>query len=429
VPAGHKQLELMWVVAPAVPARVVGDAGRLRQVLVNLLGNAVKFTDRGEVSVMVTAVPAARGMTELQFAVRDTGSGIAEADQARLFEPFVQVDSRTTRSHQGTGLGLAISRRLAGLMGGGITLTSTPGKGSTFHLTIRARSEEATAAGRPLRDVSALARRRILIVDDNPTALQIARDQAQAWAMDPICVSSAAAALGLLHAGERFDLALIDWQMPDVDGPTLIALLRQIPSAAELPVVLLSSVTATRDQLDDLADGAIQLHLKPIRPDELAAALTSALAPAATIAAPLPTTPTFDPATATAHPLRILTVDDNDINQLVMTRILERLGYRPDVAANGLEAVEACRRQCYDLVLMDIEMPEMDGFDATSTIRAASPTAPRIIGLSAHATDDVGARCLAAGMDGYLSKPLVAEQLLEQVAATTAARDEGAVDV
>ena len=404
--ADAKGLDLAYTMDDAVPEGICGDATRLRQILVNLLGNAVKFTDAGEVSLHVSARPVEGGATplvEVAFAIVDTGIGIPADRRDRLFRSFSQVDASTTRTYGGTGLGLAISRRLAELMGGAMNVDSTVGRGSCFRFTIVAPpvdapdDERADEGGAP-----PLVGRSLLVVDDNATNRRIATRHSETWGMQSYAAVSAAEALDWIDRGMRFDVAVIDRHLPGTDG---IALARAIRARGlTMPLVVLGPRGA---DADDAGLFAATLH-RPIKPAQLLDALLAAVAPG--VAAPLrpPRNQTeLDTTTAARLPLRILLAEDNPINQKVAMRILARLGYRPDLAANGLEVLEALERQEYDVVLLDVQMPEMDGLTAAREIRARWPSPrPRLIAMTANAIRGDREACLAAGMDDYLSKPV-----------------------
>jgi CheY-like chemotaxis protein len=410
--AADKRIDLFYEVADTVPGVVKGDPTRLRQILINLLGNAVKFTERGEVVLSVRLLTATGDGAEIQFDVRDTGIGIPPEAQSRLFQSFSQADSSTSRKYGGTGLGLAISRRLAELMGGRMWVESEPGQGSTFSFTIRTT---AAAAGPRLYKgggKAGLQGRRLLVVDDNATGRRILGELVRSWGMVVRDAANATEALALLRGPEPFDLAILDMQMPGMDGLQLAEEIRRLRGADELPLILLSSI----GRREDSPHLAASLH-KPIKPSQLLDALVEALwrrgrQPFAT---PFAQPPGAEPAgAADLHPERILLAEDNPVNQKVALLTLRKLGYRADVAANGSEVLEAVTRQSYDVVLMDVQMPGMDGFEAARRLRqmfANSPSRPRIIALTANAMETDRAECLAAGMDDYLAKPMKAGEL------------------
>ena len=404
--AAQKGLDLLYEVADGVPAEVRGDVTRVRQILVNLVGNALKFTEKGEVEISVRAIAGAAGK-ELQFAVRDTGIGIPPEALGRLFRSFTQVDSSTTRKYGGTGLGLAISKRLAELMGGRLWVESEPGRGSTFFFTLPA--EWIATGPRPyvVETSAAVKGKRLLVVDDNEPGRRILSALARKWGMPCTVVASAAEALDLFRAGEHFDLCALDMQMPGMDGVMLAREIRALPIGATSPLVLLSSIGRPPDESAAKLFAAILT--KPVKPAVLFEVFGRVLgvdprtSPADVISI----------ATASVHHERILLVEDNSVNQKVALHMLARHGYRADIAANGLEAVEACRNVAYDIILMDLQMPEMDGLEATRLIKAAHADRgrPWIIALTANAMDSDYERCMQAGMDDYLSKPIKKQDL------------------
>jgi PAS domain S-box-containing protein len=427
--ATEKGIDLAYLLDEQVPAAIYGDVTRLRQILVNLLSNAVKFTEKGEVVLSVVArrkeeeevVHAQEGdevpVYELHFAVRDTGIGISEEGKARLFRSFSQVDASTTRRYGGTGLGLAISKRLAELMGGTMWVDSQPGVGSTFHFTIQA--ESAPARLRPYLNAIQphLAGKRILIVDDNATNRSILTLQTQSWGMLPYAYASGQEALAQVQAGVPFDVAILDMQMPDLDGLMLAEQLRRTRKAQALPLVMLTSL-GRREINTRGVEFAAFLH-KPIKPSQLYNALNSLFVEQEQ-AQPLEkgtaaAGPQFDLGLGQRLPLQILLAEDNTVNQKLALRLLERMGYRADVVANGLEALQALQRQRYDVILMDVQMPEMDGLEATRAIHESWPAEqwPRIVAMTANAMQGDREECLAAGMDDYLTKPIQIKALQE----------------
>ncbi|MGE3492507.1 MAG: response regulator [Vicinamibacterales bacterium] len=409
--AEGKGLNLSYQVEPSVPPTIVSDGGRVRQILVNLLGNAVKFTDAGDVSVTVSATPIADSpQFEVRFVVEDTGIGIPADRLPKLFDSFSQVDASTTRKYGGTGLGLAISQRLTALLGGRIWVDSTEGKGTRVSFAIRAPAGPAGDAQPPGADDGRhLAGRVVLIVDDHAATRRSLVRQFDAWSMRTTAMASGADALAWLAGGHRCDLVLIDMQMPQMDGAALAAELRRQMGAATPPLILLSALSRPDVAQPELFAAALT---KPVRASRLFNAVSDLLAPE-----PAPERPASDirslPRLADRHPLRVLVAEDNLVNQKIALLMLERLGYRADLVANGREAVEAVRRVPYDVVLMDLQMPELDGLDATRQILAEHPAGrrPRIVALTANAFEDDRLECLAAGMDDHLSKPLQKEKL------------------
>ncbi len=411
--AVQKQLELSCDFQPGTPDMARGDAARVRQILVNYLSNAIKFTEHGDVSVVVAAEALEAGRHRFRIAVRDTGIGIPAERLERLFKSFSQVDASTTRRYGGSGLGLAICKRLAEMMGGGVTVDSEPGKGSTFAFSFVAATDPAwQQPERPGLD--ALDGKRLLVVDDNDTNRRILRRTAEDWGMRVVDLASPREARDMIGRGEHFDLAVLDDFMPDMDGVALAAAIRRHHGPASLPLLLLSSA---RHPGSDLADFNL-VRIKPLRRSGLLDAFLDLLAPAQATAP----TPEHDLPAPPAPALRILLAEDNAINRQVGTRMLESLGYHADVVENGVEAVTALQQAQYDLVLMDIHMPEMDGLEATRRIRALQDRPqPRIFAMTASALDHERQACLDAGMDRHLAKPFrrrELESMLREVAAS-----------
>ena len=417
--ASRKGLELGTLVHEGVPDVLRGDPARLRQVMFNLVGNALKFTERGEVVVRVELDRKEADAVVLRFEVSDTGIGVPEATQARLFSPFTQADRSTTRRYGGTGLGLAICRRLVELMGGEIGLRSQPEKGSTFWFT--ARFAGAAAAERAEHRAGSLAGFRALVVDDHRTSREDLERQLARWGMEAVAAPDADHALQVLRDSASrkvpFHVALVDMHMPGMGGMELGRSIKSEPAIASTRLVLLTSI-GTRGQARDAQDTGFAAFLtKPLRQSALHDCLVTLLggqAAGTTGGTPTPiiTRHTLAEARA-ARGGRILVAEDNAVNQLVAVGLLERLGYRADVVSNGRQAVEAMARTPYDLLLMDCQMPEMDGFEATRAIRAREAAGRRvpIIALTADATDRVGDLCNQAGMDDYVSKPVDRERL------------------
>jgi len=406
--AAKKGLDLLYEIAADAPSQVRGDVTRLRQILVNLLNNALKFTERGEVVLTLTTVSLGNAAIELHFAVRDTGIGISAAGIGRLFQSFSQVDASTTRKYGGTGLGLAISQRLAELMGGRMWVESEEGRGSTFHFTIRTE----VASSKPLPYLSGvrthLTGKRLLIVDDNSTNRRILATLAQNWGLAPRTADSGPAALQLVDSGETFDVAIIDMQMPGMDGVQLGQEFRKRPGSEKLPMVLLSSAGMHNEIPESLF--AIRLT-KPAKASQIFDAIAGIFPwEEESLKAQRPHDPTVvAPAAVPTRAERILLAEDNIVNQKVALHMLARLGYRADVAANGVEALSAVHRQHYDVVLMDVQMPEMDGLEATKRMVKEFPLRkdrPWVIALTANAMQGDRELCLHSGMDDYISKPL-----------------------
>ncbi len=415
--AFRKGLEIAALVGADLPARVCGDAGRLRQILMNLAGNAVKFTSEGTVMLTVDVDRAAALPGDprvfLRFEIIDTGIGIDEEQQGKLFQEFVQVDASTTRRYGGTGLGLAISRKLARLMGGDIGVRSRPGEGSTFHVVVPFEVVE----GASLHQVVPPGRR-VLIVDDTPTNCTIFEKQLGSWGLVPVSATSGdlalAAMMKALALGTPFDLVISDHHMPGMDGYELTRTLKSVPAFAAVPVILASSGVAEH------ADGATLFHAifsKPVRPTELQTCLARLLGGTPAPAVIRVAEREEGASRGTAVRYRLLVAEDNHINARVALGYLENAGHRVDLVATGLEAVEAVRRFPYDLVLMDMQMPELDGLEATRVIRKLQGERGQIpiVALTANAMRVDSERCLAAGMNDHLPKPFDKAVLLEKV--------------
>ncbi len=414
----HKQgLELACHIPPEVPDRLVGDTGRLFQIIANLVGNAIKFTEQGEVLVDVAVASQTAEEIDLHVAVRDTGIGIPLDKKRLIFEAFSQADGSMTRKYGGTGLGLAISSRLVAMMGGRIWVESEIGQGSAFHFTVRLGLQREAALKPSLQpvDVQDLP---VLVVDDNATNQRIFEELLANWGMKPIVVDSGRAALEEMQraadAGAPIPLVLLDAMMPEMDGFALAGRIKQHPELARATIMLLSSVTQHSDAARCQQLG-IAAHLtKPIKQSELLNAILTVLHPSS---AKTPKPPAHRPLLpGNRRHLHILVAEDNAINQRLVVRMLEKRGYTLKVAGNGKEVLAALKSEAFDLVLMDVQMPEMDGFEATAAIRAREQgTHMPIIAMTAHAMKGDRERCLAVGMDAYVSKPLLAPQLFEVI--------------
>jgi PAS domain S-box-containing protein len=414
--AAEKRLDLAYLLDGQVPVAIVGDVTRLRQILVNLLSNAVKFTSQGDVVLTLTARrleekeggAADAASYELHFAVKDTGIGISEEGKTRLFHSFSQLDVSTTRRYGGTGLGLAISKRLAELMGGTMWVESQQGAGSTFHFSIRAQAAPAPTRIHLQANQPYLEGKRILLVDDNAANRQLLTLQTQSWGMIPVACASGEEALAQVRAGATFDVAILDMQMPEMDGVTLAKQLQGLSGTQAFPLILLTSLGRREIEMQD---GLFASFLyKPIKASQLYNVLAAIFIEQATVShiQPAMSQTTLNPQMGRELPLRILLAEDNTVNQKLALRLLERLGYRADVAGNGLEVLEALQRQPYTVVLMDVQMPEMDGLEASRAINERWPEQerPRIIAMTANAMQGDREECLAAGMDDYLTKPI-----------------------
>ena len=410
----EKHLNLAYLIEDGTPEALVGDSARIRQILVNLLSNAVKFTHQGEVFVSVDSEPLQGQLHRIRFAVHDSGIGIPADQLPLLFQSFTQVDASTTRKYGGTGLGLAISKRLAELMGGGISVQSEAGRGSVFQVNVLVEAAAAAPVVFLQRNVPLLSGKRLLVVDDNLTNRRILTRLALRWGMVPSTLPSALEALDRIRHGEGFDLAILDFSMPGMNGLELAAQIRARRSAEELPIVMLTSLGQRPAPHNEASAGLAAYLSKPIKASELFTTLSAVVQGrrVAPVAAPALAAP-LDSALGTRLPLRVLIAEDHPINQRVAVQLLQRLGYRADVAGNGLAAIEAIERQAYDVVLMDIQMPEMDGLQAARWIvqRRGRNGLPRIVAMTANAMPGDREAYLAAGMDGYVAKPIELDTL------------------
>ncbi len=411
--AAQKELDLAYIFEGEVPAAVNGDVTRLRQILLNLLSNAVKFTERGEVVLTVNATTI-DGSPALTLTVQDTGIGLTREVIGRLFQKFSQADASTTRRYGGTGLGLAISKRLAELMGGSMRAASDgPGRGATFAFTIKAPPAELPAPGRRefIGAQPELQGRQVLVVDDNATNRRVLNLQMAKWGMVPTDAATPDAALRVLGEGRTFDLAIVDMHMPRMDGVELAQRIRATHPA--LPLVLFTSLG--RKEAGDTGKLFNAYLAKPLRQSQLFDTLVTLLAHDAVPKATAASKPRLDAGMAARHPLRILLAEDNVVNQKLALRLLQQMGYRADLASNGIEAIESVARQTYDVILMDVQMPEMDGLEASRRITAKWPAGerPRIVAMTANAMQGDREMCLAAGMDDYLTKPIRVDQLVD----------------
>jgi signal transduction histidine kinase/CheY-like chemotaxis protein len=411
--AGSKGLNLAYYIDEDVPIYVEGDITRLRQILVNLTGNAVKFTRQGEIVVSASSAPLPNGLHEIHLTVKDTGIGIAKNRMNRLFHSFSQGDASTTRQYGGTGLGLAISKRLTELMGGTMWIESEVGKGSIFHFTIHVDKANTPDIVNSFPASDILHNRHILIVDDNLTNRTILSNQAKRWKMIPHCYASGADAIGALEEITHFDIAILDMQMPHISGAMLAEIIRKKYGQTELPMIMLTSLGLSLPQKQQKLFNAYLT--KPVKPSVLNDVLIELLSIRGTAVSSPNNKGIFDKTLGKRHPLRILVAEDNAVNQKVALRILERLGYRADVAGNGLEVIEALSQRPYDVILMDVQMPEMDGLQATNYIRKQFNTdnQPTIIAMTANAFVGDREKYLEHGMDDYVSKPVHVNELTQ----------------
>ena len=415
-PAANKGLDLLYWIEDDIPTHLLGDVTRLRQILVNLVGNAVKFTALGEVVVTLSRRPAPAetpaSPARLHVSVRDTGIGIPADRIHRLFQAFSQVDASTTRKYGGTGLGLAICQRLVALMGGRVWVESSPGVGSNFQFEIPLLSAQASPTPPLIAAVPKLAGRRLLLVDDNPTNLRILTLQTQRWGFAITCAPSGPAALALLDGGATFDAAIIDIQMPEMDGYTLAAEIRKRRPSGQLAILALTSMGHDPARFAPL--DIARVLTKPAKASALLDALTHLFVGGRVTAQT--TVSTFDPTLAARHPLRILLSEDQPTNQRVAQLILSRFGYGCTTVSDGFEVLDAVSRQTFDVILLDVQMPRLDGIATARRLCTDYLPAlrPWIIAVTANAMKGDREACITAGMDDYLSKPIDAK-LLAQV--------------
>ncbi len=423
--AQKKGLELAYSVAGYLPDCLRGDAGRLRQVLLNFVSNAIKFTEQGEVVVRVEGQKGQegqQGQVELHFAISDTGIGIPADKLDKVFRPFEQADGSTTRKFGGTGLGLSIATRLIEMMGGRVWVESEPGKGSTFHFTARFERGTGLPSYEPEEYRERLQDLRVLVVDDNATNRRILEEMLSGWRMKPTLVTGGAAALDELRRAAKentpYALALLDLMMPEMDGLQLADRIRRTPETARLPLLVLSSGGLPGEAARCQELGVARFLLKPVKQSDLLEAMAAAAQSPRPTVPPKPAEPAPPIDLAVTGTLRILLAEDNVVNQRLAIRLLERRGHAVVLATNGLEAIAAVEREAFDLVLMDVQMPEMGGFEASRHIREREQGTGRhlpMIAMTAHAMKGDRERCLEAGMDDYLSKPIQAQQLYQVI--------------
>jgi len=406
--AAQVGLDLIYQMDYNVPSQIVGDVLRLKQVLMNLVGNAVKFTRHGEIFVGVHLLNANDDQVELRFEIRDTGIGIAPDKLGKLFKAFSQVDSSTTRKYGGTGLGLVICEKLVGLMGGGISVESEVDKGTIFTFTIQTRASQQVTRTYVHYNVAGLEGKKVLVVDDNPTNRGILKNQMEQWKLVPTLATSGIEALAVLKNKGGFDLVLTDMQMPEMDGLQLAKAIREFN--AHIPIILLSSIG---DDRKSQAEFFSSILTKPVRQNTLYKHILIQLKhlDRQTIEEPAENRK-LSTDFSKRYPLRILITEDNPVNYKLAERVLSKLGYIPGKAMNGREAIEAVKHQHYDVILMDVQMPEMDGMEATRIIRSLEQRQPIIIAMTANAMQGDREACLDAGMDDYISKPIKLEELV-----------------
>ncbi|CAN5256074.1 hypothetical protein BH11BAC5_BH11BAC5_20340 [soil metagenome] len=413
--AGKAGLDLVYEIDHGVPAQIIGDSLRLRQVLVNLVNNAIKFTEAGEIFVGVRLEKTyATGQIEIRFDIRDTGIGIPADKMERVFKAFSQVDSSTTRRHGGTGLGLVICEKIINLMGGHIAVKSVEHEGSTFTFTMKAVASSQSLRAYVTNHVAGMEGKRVLIVDDNSTNRRILKKQLESWKMVPILAPGGEAAMEILQKDGLFDLLLTDMQMPDMDGCELAQRVQQLYPG--LPIILLSSVGDDRNK--NYPGLFKSILTKPVKQEMLCQLMINELRGKsknmANERAPVMQKLSID--FAKQNPLNILVAEDNPVNQKLTLKILTKLGYDAVLAENGLQTIEIAARQKFDIILMDVQMPGMDGLEATRIIRQTMEVQPVIIAMTANAMTEDKDECLRTGMDDFLGKPVRLEDIVNMIA-------------
>ncbi len=410
--AAGLRLDLVYQLDNDVPNQIVGDSLRVRQILLNLIGNAIKFTHQGEIFIGIHVSKKNDGGLELQFEVRDTGIGIPEDKLNRLFKAFSQVDASTTRKYGGTGLGLAIAEKLVGLMGGRIWIESVVGKGTSFFFTLQSKLSDKPVQTYVYNNMGSLEGKKVLVVDDNSTNRLILKSQLELWKLAPSIAFSGKHALEILSQGAAFDLVLTDMQMPEMDGLQLGKSIQKLYPG--LPIILLSSIGDERNE--EYAKVFSSVLNKPVKQTMLCKSILAAFrAPNQSVEPEQKTEQKLREDFAVQYPLQILIAEDNPVNQKLALRVLSKLGYRADVASNGKEAIAAFNKVKYDLIFMDVQMPEMDGLEATQKIRALLGMQPMIIAMTANAMQGDREICIKAGMDDYISKPINLDKLVESI--------------
>ena len=418
--AAEKNLDLIYQIDPGVPLQIIGDSHRLKQVLINLLGNAFKFTEKGEVFVGVELTEAKDKKATLSFMVRDTGIGIPEDKQSQLFKAFSQVDSSTTRKYGGTGLGLVISQRLIQLMGGDIKVESKHGTGTIFRFTIEGKMSQKTSRKKIVHPTVHVEGKKVLVVDDNLTNLTILKAQLGHWKLVPTLATSGRQALQILSGNESFDLVITDMQMPEMDGLTLSRRIKD--QRPNLPLMLLSSIGDEKNKTYE--ETFVAVLAKPVKPSELYTlirnefnenkdSIVSKSGSGNTNSGQQLLSEEF----AKQYPLKILVAEDHEVNQLLAEMLLNSLGYTAPIVPNGIEVLSILQKEPFDVILMDVQMPEMDGLEATKHIRRNTYSQqPVIIAMTANAMKEDRENCLLSGMDDYISKPVNLQALKDALA-------------
>ncbi len=411
--AQEKHLDIMYYIDPQVNQHIFGDGFRLRQIIVNLVSNAIRFTEKGEIFILVTLQVSQKNEVILEFSVKDTGIGIPADKIETLFSPFTQVDASTTRKYGGTGLGLAITYSLVKLMKGKVWVNSELGVGSDFRFTIKTNfSIQGEETNRVRQSLKNLSRKSVLIVDDNATNRKILTLQCESWGLQPIAFESGKAALLYLQ-NNHFDIGILDMQMPEMDGIMLALEIKKIPDFAELPLIMLTSIGYNSNVKETQKLFAAYVN-KPIKHTQLSEIILKILSPLTRESVEKKKSEEELSEISKKFPFQILVAEDNMINQKLVKNVFELLGYKMDIAANGLEVLDSLKRKYYDLIFMDIQMPEMNGYEATGIIlNSKTEERPIIIAMTANAMRGDREKCLEAGMDDYITKPIRVDDLIK----------------
>lgn len=417
--AAKKELNLLYQIAHNVPEKLIGDQLRIRQILLNLVNNAIKFTSKGEIVVEVSLLKADGNDLNLGFTIKDTGMGIPHEKLKRLFKAFSQVDASTTRLHGGTGLGLAICERLVELMGGNITIESEPEKGTSVIFNIKSSRDDKAVAATNNRSITGTAGKRVLVIDQSPKVLSILKDQLSSWKLNPVCASTSSEALKYLTESEKFDLVITAASIPGTDTLELTKSIKDIDKS--IPVILVCSVL----EKNKIADKSVKILLKPVKQQQLWNMIQAGLLHGQPVSSEKTTATLLSEQFAQNFPMNILIAEDNLINQKLITKVINKLGYTPQVVNNGNQVLEIITNDFFDIILMDVQMPELDGLETTRIIRKSKMKQPYIIAMTASAMAEDKADCMDAGMNHFISKPISIQNLVEVLERSYAEKEVG----